>query len=110
MPAILLAFALSPCAQMGALDRFTDCTLFRGSQEAANFSAHAGWSLALPLAGHAIDGKRGTLVVGGGWLAFTLVNEFALHGPESSRERNQNLLSRLVPCAIVMLIDLLRGP
>jgi hypothetical protein len=108
---MLLAFliAAAPCGQgMGALDRFTDCTLFRSPQEAANFSAHAGWSLAIPLAGHAIDGRRGALVAGSAWIAFSLVNELTIHGPESSRERNQNLLSRLVPCAVVMLVELLR--
>lgn len=96
------------CAGMGAVDRFTDCTLFHGSQEAANFSAHAGWSFAIPLAGHAIDGKRGALVAGGAWLAYSLVNELKLHGAESARERNLNLASRLIPCAAVMLWEALR--
>lgn len=109
LASLALALALqAPCAGMGALDRFTDCTLFRSSQEAANFSAHAGWSLAIPLAGHAVDGKRGALLAGGTWMAFTLVNEFALHGQEDARERNLNLLSRLAPCALVMLWEALR--
>lgn len=106
---MLAALALSLCAGMGPLDRFTDCTLFQSPQEASNFAAHAGWSFAIPLAGHAIDGKRGALIAGGSWMAFTLVNEFALHGPESARERNLNLLSRLVPCAVVMFFEVLHG-
>lgn len=100
--------AAAPCSGMGALDRFTDCTLFRNSQEAANFSAHAAWSMAIPLSGHLAAGKRGAWIAGGAWIGFTLVNEFALHGAEDARERNLNLLSRIVPCAIVMAISLWR--
>ena len=77
--------------------------LFSGDAEATNFSAHVAWSAAVPLAGYAIGGKRGALIAGGGWLAYSLVNEFALHGPEDARERRLNLVSRLVPCALVML-------
>ena len=106
---LALALALSVCGTgMGPLDRFTDCTLFQSPQEAANFGAHAGWSLALPLLGKEIGGKRGLYIVGGSWLAFSLINEFALHGAESSRERNLNLVSRLAPCALVMLWASLR--
>ena len=43
------------------------------------------------------------------WIAYSLVNEFALHGPESERERNLNLVSRLAPCAVILFIDLLRN-
>lgn len=108
--ALTLALLAQPCAGMGAADRFADCTLFQSPQEAANFSAHAAWSLAFPLAGHALDGKRGAMISGGTWMAYSLVNEVALHGPESERERNLNLLSRLVPCAVVMLIAALAKP
>ena len=80
---------------------------FRNDREATNFSAHVGWSLAIPLAGHAIGGKRGALIAGGAWMAATLVNELALHGPTPPRERNQDLLSALLPCALVMLWELL---
>lgn len=99
---LLLALALSLSPERAATG------LFRSDAEAVNFSAHVGWSLALPLAGHAIDGKRGALLAGGGWLAYSLINEFALHGPEGARERNQNLLSRLVPCAVVIFFEALR--
>lgn len=105
---LALLIAAAPCAGMGPVDHFTDCILFHSPQEAANFSAHVGWSLALPLAGHAVAGKEGALVVGGTWLGFSLVNEFALHGHESARERNLNLISRIVPCAAIMLWELFR--
>ena len=105
---MLAALALTLCAGMGPLDRFTDCTLFHGAQEASNFGAHTGWALAIPLAGHAVDGKRGAFIAGGSWMAFTLVNEFALHGPESARERNLNLISRLLPTLAVLAWEVLK--
>lgn len=83
--------------------------LFDGQQEATNFSAHVAWSLALPLAGSAVADKRGAFIAGGAWLTYSLVNEFVFHGPEDARERRLNLVSRLVPCAIVMLVTALRN-
>jgi hypothetical protein len=99
---ILLALALCGSG-LGPVDRFFACSVFQSDAEATNFTAHVGWSLAVPLAGKAIDGKRGMLIAGGSWIAFSLVNEFVLHGPEDARERRLNLLSRLLPCAGVML-------
>ncbi len=81
-------------------------SLFSGDSEAANFSAHAAWSVAVPLAGRAIDGRRGMWIAGGTWLAYSVANELLLHGPESGRERALNLTSRLGPCALVLLLDL----
>jgi hypothetical protein len=83
--------------------------IFQSDREATNFSAHVGWSLAIPLAGRAIDGRRGEWIAGGTWLAYSLVNEIALHGPEDARERRLNLVSRLVPCAVLLFIDLWRN-
>ena len=105
---MLAALTLSACLGMGPLDRWTDCTLFASPGEASNFAAHAGWAFAIPLAGHAVDGKRGALLAGGSWMAFTLVNEFALHGPESARERNLNLISRLLPTLAVLTWEVLK--
>lgn len=82
--------------------------IFASEQEAVNFSAHAGWSLALPLGGAFVDGKRGAFIAGGTWLGYSLVNEFVFHGPEDARERRLNLISRLVPCAIVLLVTALK--
>lgn len=81
-------------------------SLFSSDAEAANFSAHAAWSVAVPLAGRAIDGRRGMWIAGGTWLAYSVANELLLHGPESGRERALNLTSRLGPCALVLLLDL----
>lgn len=81
---------------------------FNSDAEATNFSAHVGWSLAFPLAGAALAGRDGALYAGSGWVAYSLVNELALHGPEDARERRQNLVSRLIPCAVVLLVEVLR--
>ena len=82
--------------------------LFASDAEAVNFSAHAAWSVAAPLTGQALFGRAGLWSFGASWMTYSLVNEFALHGPESERERNLNLVSRLGPCAVILLIDLLR--
>lgn len=71
---------------------------FQSSGEAANASAHAAWGIAVPLAGYAVDRRRGLLVGSGAWIAYSLVNEFLLHGKEASRERNMNLGFRILPC------------
>ena len=84
-------------------------SLFASDGEAVNFSAHAAWSIAAPLTGQALFGRAGLWSFGGTWMAYSLVNEFALHGPEGDRERNLNLVSRLGPCAVILLIDLLRN-
>jgi hypothetical protein len=78
---------------------------FQSDAEATNFSAHAAWSLAMPLAGQAIDGRRGLWTFGLSWMGYSLAHEFLLHGPESARERHLNLISRLGPCALVLIID-----
>jgi hypothetical protein len=83
--------------------------IFASDGEAVNFSAHTAWSVAAPLVGQALFGRAGLWSVGGTWIAYSLVNEFALHGPESERERNLNLVSRLAPCAVVLFIDLVRN-
>jgi hypothetical protein len=106
--ATALSLTQSPCPQYGPVDRFFACELFQSDTEATNFAAHVGWALALPLAGHAVDGKRGALIGGGVWLGYSLANEFLLHGPESGRERALNLVSRMVPTAVVLLVEVLR--
>jgi hypothetical protein len=82
---------------------------FANQQEATNFSAHVGWSLALPLAGYAVADRKGLYVAGGAWLAYSLVNEFAMHGPENAHARRLDPISRLVPCTAVMLWTVVRS-
>jgi hypothetical protein len=82
--------------------------IFASDAEATNFSAHVGWSVALVLAGAALFGRRGLWAAGVAWLAYSLVNELFLHGPTGARELRLDLVSRLVPCVLVLAIDLWR--
>lgn len=114
MKTLLLAIALALTAPAARADygpasglEGAVSSVFASNQEATNFSAHAAWSLAVPLAGHAAFDKKGALVLGGAWVAYSLANE-AFHPPESARERNLNLVGRLVPCALVMLWEAFR--
>src|SRR5256885_5601194 len=83
--------------------------MFASDGEAVNFSAHAAWSVAAPLAGQALFGRPGLWSAGGTLIPYSLLNEFALHGPESERERNLNLVSRLPPCGAILFIDPVRN-
>ena len=105
---LALALALSLHASPALSVERAVSSVFANDAEATNASAHAAWSIALPLAGYAVDGRRGLYIAGGAWLAYSLVNEFALHGPEDSRERNLDLLSRILPCAAILLFDIVR--
>jgi hypothetical protein len=83
--------------------------LFASDSEATNFSAHCAWGAGLPLAGYAVAGKKGAAIASGAWAAYSLVNEFAWHPPESGRERALNLSSRLGSAALVTGLLLLFG-
>ena len=80
-----------------------------------NASAHVAWAIALPLAGERIGGRRGLWVAGLGWMGLTLVTETLFHappgtlGPAYASEVRTDLLTRLVPCASILLFDLLRS-
>src|SRR2546423_3702017 len=106
LAALSLQLAPAP-ARSPALSLEANLTgIFASDGEAVNFSAHAAWSVAAPLAGQALFGRPGLWGAGGTWIAYSLLNEFALHGPESERERTLNLVSRLAPCAVILFIDL----
>jgi hypothetical protein len=81
---------------------------FRSDAEAVNFSAHAFASVAIPLACGYTFGRRGLWSCAVGWVGYSLLNEFALHGPESARERTMNLISRLGPALLIVAIDAAR--
>jgi hypothetical protein len=108
LAALSLQLAPAP-ARSPAFEQSITEVFFASDGEAVNFSAHAAWSVAAPLTGQALFGRKGLWGFGGTWIAYSLVNEFALHGPESDRERNLNLISRLTPCAVILLVDLLRN-
>lgn len=76
---------------------------FNSDAEMTNFSAHAGWSLALPLLGLVLFGAEGMAIAAVAWLTWTAVNEAVLHGPTGRREVIQDLLSRFLPCTLVLI-------
>lgn len=90
---------------MFSLERFA-ARLFTGDQEAVNFSAHVAWSLVFALGGHALGGALGLIIGAAVWILYSLLNEFLLHGPEGSRERKLNLISRLVPSGALLILAL----
>src|SRR5436853_7269417 len=109
LAALSLQLAPAP-ARSPALSLEANLTgIFASDAEAVNFSAHAAWSVAAPLAGQALFGRAGLWSFGASWMTYSLVNEFALHGPEGERERNLNLVSRPGPSAVTLLLDLLRN-
>jgi hypothetical protein len=91
-----------------SIERSVD-SVFSSDAEATNFGAHVGWSLALPFTGYAVADRRGLYAAGGAWLTYSLLNEFVMHGPESAHERELDLMSRLVPCAAVMIWTAVRN-
>lgn len=92
---------------MFSLERFA-AGLFASDQEAVNFSAHVAWSLVFALGGHVIGGPLGLIVGAGTWIVYSLINEFLLHGPEGGRERKLNLISRLSPSGLLLILALVR--
>jgi hypothetical protein len=90
---------------MSSLDKFFVRVLhFQSDAEATNFSAHVGWSLAFPLAGLALAGQLGMYLAAALWVSFAFVNEIVFHGPTSTREWALDLVSRLLPCMVVLFL------
>lgn len=73
-----------------------------------NASAHVAWALAIPLAGHAVDGKRGALVAGLTWIAWTLVQEWPTHQGAAGSEIRTDIVTRLVPTLLVLAWEMLK--
>jgi hypothetical protein len=82
------------------------------NQAVTNAAAHVGFSLAIPLLGEHIWGRKGLWISGLSWMAFTLVHESMFHappnaGPGYAAEVRSDLITRLVPCATLLVIDAL---
>ena len=79
-----------------------------------NASAHVAWSLAIPLLGEHLGGRKGLWVSGLSWIALSLTQEALFHappnpGPGYASEVRADLITRIVPCASLLVWDLLRG-
>jgi hypothetical protein len=87
-----------------------------GSNEEAdtNASLHALWSVAVPLVGKHLGGKKGELIAGLSWIGLSLVNEAFFHAPQHPdaayySEMRADLITRLVPCLAILVVDLVKG-
>ncbi len=87
--------------------------IFDSDQALTNAAAHVGWSLAIPLIGERLGGRKGMWVAGLSWIALTVTQESFFHappnpGPAYASEFRSDLITRIVPCAAVLVWDLIR--
>jgi hypothetical protein len=71
------------------------------------FASHVGWALAVPLIGFWLARHRGLLIAAAAWVIHTLFTEFVERPLEPTTI--SDLVSRLVPVAIVVGVQLLRN-
>jgi len=88
--------------------------VFESDAAATNASAHVGWSVAVPLAGKAIGGRKGMWVAGLSWIGFSLATETFFHAPPHPgayypSEVRTDLLTKILPCAAILAFDLIRS-
>lgn len=84
------------------------------NQALTNASAHVAWSLAVPAVGQMLWGRKGLWISGLSWIALTVVQESLFHAPSQPgagypAEVRSDLITRLVPCATLLVVDALRG-
>jgi hypothetical protein len=70
------------------------------------FASHVGWALAVPLLGFWLDRKRGLLVAAAAWILYALFRELVEEPLEATTI--SDLVSRIVPAAIVVGVQLFR--
>ena len=84
------------------------------NQAMTNAAAHTGFSLAIPLLGEHFWGRKGLWVTGLSWMALTVLQESLFHAPPNPdpgypAELRSDLITRLVPCAMLLILDAIRG-
>lgn len=84
------------------------------SQALTNASAHVAWALAVPLVAEHFGGRKGLWIGGLSWIALTVVQESLFHappnpGPGYASEVRSDLLTRIVPTALILLWDATHG-
>jgi hypothetical protein len=87
---------------------------FESEAALTNASAHVGWSIAVPLAGRAIGGRKGMWVAGLSWIGLSLATETFFHAPPNAgpgypSEVRADLLTKILPCAAILAWDLIRS-
>jgi hypothetical protein len=84
------------------------------NQAVTNAAAHVGFSLAVPLLGERFWGRKGLWATGLSWMALSVVQESLFHAPANPgagypAEVRSDLITRLVPCATLLILDAVRG-
>lgn len=84
-----------------------------GDMAVSNASAHMFASIAIPLLGEKIAGRRGLWISGLSWVGYTLLEESMYHCPGScpvsgayNSELRTDLISRLLPTLAILTVDL----
>lgn len=81
--------------------------LSQGDQAVTNALCHIGWSVAIPLIGEKLGGKKGKFIAGLSWIALTLAQESFFHAPKQyssnyPSEVRTDLVTRIVPTLLVL--------
>lgn len=84
--------------------------IFESDQALENASAHVAWATAVPLVGEKIGGRKGLWISGLTWMGVSLAQEAFFHAPAHPgagypSEVRADLLTRLGPTAIILLVD-----
>jgi hypothetical protein len=107
MTGILLALALHLAPNPPSLDVFGRGPLTNlGSEQAdVNALAHLYFGAACPLAGYYADGRRGMRLASAACASLILIREAFFHGRTPGPEVRTDLISGLLPIAIVVVLD-----
>lgn len=110
MTGLMLALALRLVPNAPSLDIFGAgpfTNLGGGDEQAAtNAIAHVWFGAMCPLAGYYAGGSRGLRIAAASCAAFVLVRETFWHGRTPGPEVRTDLISGLLPIAIVVAVDL----
>lgn len=84
------------------------------SQAVTNASLHVAWALAVPLVSQHFGGRKGLWIGGLTWIAASVVHESLFHAPARASpayasEVRSDLLTRIVPTALLLLLDAAHG-
>jgi hypothetical protein len=88
--------------------------IFESDNAFTNASAHVAWSIAAPLIGNQLGGRKGLWIAGLSWIALSVTQESLFHapphpGPGYPSEVRADLLTRVVPAAAILVWDAMRG-
>ncbi len=71
------------------------------------FLSHLGWSLAMPLLGYWVGGRRWLQITAAAWVVYAFYRELIEEPLEATTV--SDLISRILPVVLVLTLDWLRG-